>query len=174
MVRGMPAVEPTGGHWAPTFDLRGPLTSPHFPAAPSTPLYVSKKRKAGARSPTGRAAADPGEISSRAVWVFFRSCLSVALDVALGAAGGATYSLAAMKDVAAPDGETASPGDANIQTKDLRDAIVKLGFAPNHRRALLRLAAAKVEACPTCDKKAAVLDQLKVRAVAVQPLTLSR
>ena len=48
------------------------------------------------------------------------------------------------------------------KAEHIRAAIEKLGFALNHRRALLLLAAAKITKSPRCNKKASVLELLKV------------
>ena len=50
---------------------------------------------------------------------------------------------------------------------DIRNAIQRQGFAPNHKRALLRLAATRVARLPACPKKATVLAQLKVCTVSL-------
>lgn len=67
------------------------------------------------------------------------------------------------------------PGHQNrrcsVQTS-IRNAILRQGFAPNHRRALLRLAAAKIADLPGCPKKATALRQLRVRLL-LRPLTHS-
>ena len=55
------------------------------------------------------------------------------------------------------------PGKTSAQS--LRNAIQLQGFAPNHRRALLRLAAARIADLPPCAKKEAVITQLRVSAM---------
>ena len=57
-----------------------------------------------------------------------------------------------------------APRRSNVNSKSLRAAIKQLGLAPHHRRALLKLAAAKAKLAPHCDKKQSVLDHLIVRA----------